>query len=592
MVIACAVALIGGLATTVSASASRPGSIPRLCTEELAGAQQWGTDVSRLSSEGVLILDGRTMMVRGDDAQWRLRDQVDPAFANRFHSLSWLVPALQSRVDVVSLVLERDAAAPDPTTRGGPDALRDLGWTTGMIRLRMGTISCLYAATHDVRLEPVMDRLVAATLDPYRYRGAPLNKIHNHGTLANVALLEAARVFGRPEWREPALRRFDADAASVFAECGMSVEQSTTYHLLNVNLWRRSLTEIGAEVDFQVDMGAAVRQASLATWQLTRPDGVLEAIGTGNPRRPTAASLGISTDPDVQRALPAHLWCPDRGWAANRSSWDDTATHYALRFGPAPAFHGQQDRGAVTWFAQGVPVFSDRGVYDRARGPRWEWAQSPAAHSTFDGVGTTWRRPFVADYARVGDADTYRVTTSYRKGASLERLFTIPMATDDTESMLHVADTGRSRFVRQWYQRWQLAQGWVPLERTGPWEPAAVHSTSGLYLYGTCWSSHYMRTSVRAVETFPAWRTATPVHALECGGMDRIVRMETLWVVSPLEGRLTWDRTTGEYAVGVPVDPVEPVEPVDPVDPAPPAPPRGVDPVEPVDPASPAPPAG
>ena len=63
-----------------------------------------------------------------------------------------------------------------------------------------------------------------------------------------------------------------------------------------------------------------------------------------------------------------------------------------------------------------------------------------------------------------------------------------------------------------------------------------------------------MRTSVRAVETFPAWRTATPVHALECGGMDRIVRMETLWVVSPLEGRLTWDRTTGEYAVGVPVD--------------------------------------
>jgi hypothetical protein len=560
---ACVAALAGGLLTAIPASAGRSTALPRICNEEIAGAKQWGTDVSRLASEGVLILDGRTINLRGDDAQWRLLDRVDQAFGNRFHSLSWLVPALGSQVDVVDLAVQRDAAAPDPTTRGGAEALKSNGWTPGILRLRMGTISCLYAATGDERLVPIMDRLVAANLDPYRYRGAPLNKVHNHGTLANMSLLEAARTFDRPEWREPAVRRFERDAASVFSPCGMSSEQSTSYHLLHVNLWRRSLIALGAEVDFGIDMGAAVRRAALATWQLTRPDGQLEAIGTGNPTRLTAAALGLTSNGDVasDQALPTRLWCRDQGWAANRSSWDANASHYVLRFGPRRAFHGHEDRGAITWFAQGVPVFSDRGVYDRARGPRWQWAQSAEAHSTFDGVRTTWRRPFTADYARVGDADTYRVSTAYRDGVSLQRDFTIPLATDDTESTIHVVDTGRSPNERQWYQRWQLAEGWQPLDGTTAWEPTAFHPGKGLYLYGSCASGNYMRTAVRPVETFPGWRQVAPAYALVCGGLAKVVTLETLWVVSPVEGLLSWDRKTGEYAVAPPA-PEPPPEPL------------------------------
>jgi hypothetical protein len=157
----------------------------------------------------------------------------------------------------------------------------------------------------------------------------------------------------------------------------------------------------------------------------------------------------------------------------------------------------------------------------------------------------------------------------------MERFFTIPLPTDDTESVLQVADTGRTNFDRQWYQRWQLAEGWTPLERVTAWEPAAVHETSGLFLYGACRSGHYMRTSVTPVETFPAWRVAKPAYSLECGGLGKVVRLETLWMVSPVEGLLTWDALTGEYAVAppAPVDPVDPVDPIDPVDPVEPAPP-------------------
>ena len=322
------------------------------------------------------------------------------------------------------------------------------------------------------------------------------------------------------------------------------------YHRLNLNLWRRSLEAIGSQLDTAVDLGERLRAAALATWQLTRPDGVLDAVGTGNRSTASRDELGIDGTGD----LPTRLWCPDLGWAANRSTWDDTATHYVLRFGPAPALHGHEDRGALTWFAQGVPVFADRGIFDRSRGERWEWARTAAAHSTFHGVGVRWKRSFTAEYARAGEVDAYRVATRFRQSA-LVRDFVIPMGADDTESVLQVSDTGTAAFPRQWYQRWQLAEGWQPLERTTAWEPAAVHASSGLYLYGACRSSHYMRLSVRAVETFPSWRVAEPAYALECGGLDRVVRLRTLWIVSPVAGTLAWDALTGEYAVVPPAAP-------------------------------------
>jgi hypothetical protein len=561
--------VLASLVTTLPAGAARSGDLPRLCAEEQAGAQQWGSDLSRLAGDGVLTLDSRVITVRGESAQWRQWDLTDPAFSTSFHSLSWLVPGMRQGLPVVDILLEREAAIPDPGYLAGSIALKETGWTAGIIRLRMGTVACMYAVTGDERLGPVMDRLVAANLDPYRYRGAPVNKPHNQGTLANVALLEAARVFDRPEWREPAIRRFEADAGTIFDRCGMTAEQSTSYHRLNVNLWRRSLAQVGAEVDAGVDMGAVVHQAALATWKLTRPDGILEAIGTGNRTVITPADLGLDDDTE----LPTRLYCGDLGWAANRSSWDDTATHYVLRFGPRPARHGHEDRGALTWFTQGVPVFSDRGVFDRSRGERWRWAHSAQAHSTFHGIGTKWRRPFTAEYARVGDADTYRVETRYRD-TSLEREFTIPLPVDDTESVLHVTDVGRTTYDRQWYQRWQLAEGWTPLARTTAWEPAAVHEETGLYLYGSCRSAHYMRMSVTPVETFPAWRVARPASSLDCGGLGRVVKLETLWVVSPVEGMLTWDALTGEYAV-VPPQPVLPIDPIGPIDPVDPVPPAG-----------------
>ena len=152
VILAVCAAVVASVAVTAPADAARSGEPPRICSEEIAGARQWGADLSQLATEGVVTIDGRQLAVRGDAAQWRLWDTADPAFATHFHSMSWLVPGLLTGQPVVDILLERDAAIPDPGFLAGSETLKETGWTAGINRLRMGVVSCLYAATRDERL--------------------------------------------------------------------------------------------------------------------------------------------------------------------------------------------------------------------------------------------------------------------------------------------------------------------------------------------------------------------------------------------------------------------------------------------------------
>jgi len=528
-----AVIAAGVLAAPLAAgtAGAEGGALPRICAEELRHAELMNPDLTLYPKNGVVILGNRYFPLRNSPAVWRMWDSKDPVFSTRFHSMMWLVPGLLSGLPAVNLVLQREAASPDPGYASGDVALRKSGWTSGALRLRMGTVACLYSATRDERLVPVMEGLVAANLDPHRYRGAPLSKVHNHATLANFALLEAASVFGRPEWRDSAIDRFVRDAGDVFHPCGMSTEQSSTYHLLNLNLWRRALDRLGAETDVGIDMGDRLHRAAVATWQLTRPDGVLDAIGVGHPAPVTAAQLGLSEDV----VYPTRLMCPHLGWAANRTSWDDSATHYVLRFGPPRAAHGHVDRGSVTWFTQGVAVFADRGMFDRTRDRRWRWAHSPEAHSTFGARDMEWPGYFQVRADRGRGVDRYVVNT-VRKEARMSREFVFSLGSAPAGATMAVVDSGSSTRAREWTQRWQLDEGWRPARNPARDGYAARHSASGLYLLGTCRSGRGQAVEVpmrvRAVETYPAWRTVAPAYALECRATGRDVRLRTQWKVT------------------------------------------------------------
>lgn len=583
----CAALVAGVVSVAPPAMGGEPRPrMPQICRNEINASERMHADVSELASNGVLSLDGRTIRVHGDDAQWRQYQEGDQTYVARFHSMQWLVLAQQAGYPAVDLLLERDAALPDPGSNASDKALKSTGWTEGAVRLRMGTVSCLYEWTGDERLIPLAERLVLASADPYRYRGLPLKKAHNHGTLANIVLAETAKVFGRDDWWELAIRRFANDASAVFSNCGMTFEQSAPYQLLNLEIWQRSLRLLEEEGNRTATVvREALARASLATAQLTRPDGILEAVGDGNDKTIDPASVNVDTSTAGTR-----LWCQQRGWAANRSSWDDTATHYVLRFGPRVALHGHDDHGSMTWYSQGVSVFADRGLFDKTRGSRYEWARSKAAHNTFEPVGIDTTKEMVAEQLSNGRTDRYVLDWSEGQLSSTRDL-SLPLdpvlipavaespptddttvtvddstVVDDTVSMLpmtslRVTDVGRSRREQQWMQNWQLALGWTVLPRTNASEPVAYHEKSGLYLYGTCYDSLFMAPTRQTVEAFPKWRTSVPATAFVCGGLGREVKIDTLWVVTPLKGTLQWDRSADAYTVAPP-PPLPPLPPI------------------------------
>lgn len=596
VLIAIASAIVASAVSLPAATAEKSPRVPQICKNEINASQRMRADIDALETDGILGLDGRTIVVRGADADWRPTATGDQTFVTRFHSMAWLVPAVLKGFPAVDLLLERDAALPDPGSARGKGVLPSTGWTEGAVRLRMGTVNCLYEVTHDERLVPVMERLVLAASDPYRYRGLPLKKVHNHGALSNIMMAESAKVFGRDDWWQLALRRFSEDVAGVFSDCGMSAEQSAPYQLLNTQLWQRSLRLMQEEGSRSADaVVEALERASLATLQLARPDGVIEAIGDGNEKTINAADMGVDTS-----SAGTRLWCSGRGWAANRSSWDDSTTQYVLRFGPRVAMHGHEDHGSITWFTQGVPVFSDRGLYDKARGPRYEWAHSMAAHTTFEPVGVDSTGEMKARNLSAGRVDRYELAWSQGPVSSTRQITlpldsvlipasvddtTIPPPTDDTTivgtgsaddtavlddtlmvpmTSLGIDDLGRSRRDQQWMQNWQLAPGWTLLDGTSPGEPIAYREDAGLYLYGTCWSGLFMRPTPVEREAFPEWRTPVPVTSFLCGGLGREVRMDSQWAVTSVEGTMSWDRTTGATTI-TPVPPIPPLPPLPPI---------------------------
>lgn len=460
-------------------------NIPGICNSAYNVASLRGYDVSKVAEDRVLVYDGVKVRLEGDG--WSTVNRKDPSWALWFQSLNWLVPlALDDPDTAVKVFQERDARLPDPGSGYSNSYRKPLGWTQGQFRTRLETATCLYALTGDERLEPIAARLAQANMDPDRYPGPPDHPVHNHGTMSNIALVQAGRAFDKQGWVDVAVERFTRDLPEVFSSCGMMWEQSSTYQEHNVSLWQRTARVL--EVD--------LTEPEFALAALVRPDGVLEAIGDGQPE----ADLVPNGET---------LWCPDTGWAAGSP---DAATHYTIHFGPAASRHGHNDHGGITWFAFDTAVLSDRGLFDKKRDRRFDFAKSMAAHSVFEPIGADWYSPSTTG-KRLGRTG-YLLTDG---DGSIARERTIEVSAN----RLTVRDRGTG--AKSWIQHWQLAPGWNPTA-TG-----AVHD-GGATLTIDCANLKAVK-----VEAFTAWRTATTAWDMQCRmtASNKKAAMTTTLTVSP-----------------------------------------------------------
>lgn len=473
-----------GIVPASAATLDFPDGLPDRCKASYRIAEQWDSDVSRVAADRVLVMDGRKVVLKGHG--WAASDPKDPTWTLYFHSMAWLVPLALERPELaIDLLQERDRVLPDPGYGSLKSDTRKSGWTQGQFRNRLETVTCLNELTHDPRLRPIADRLAEANMDSARYPGPPNAPVNNHGAMSNVALMQAGKSFGIDAWIHAAVERFQRDMPEVFEDCGMMYEQSSGYQLHNVRLYQKAArlleTELGKP---EVALGA-----------LVRPDGVLEAIGDGQPR--------TDTPPNGQ-----DLWCARTGWAADTID----GMHYTLRFGPRTAFHGHRDHGSITWFTHGIPVLSDRGLYDKTRGARYTFAHDMQSHSVFEPVGHSHLNP---------DTDGTRLSpTSFRLEDSDDGVWR-KREVDFSANTLEVRDWGTG--AKEWIQHWQLAPGWTPTAN------GAVHE-SGARLAIDCKDLKAVR-----VEAFVGWRKAVPAWDLRCrvASTKDEARLTTTLTVTP-----------------------------------------------------------
>jgi hypothetical protein len=394
---------------------------------------------------------------------WRTPPYGDGGWRLHLRGFMWVQPLARRAYDdgqrdsltaLVDQILAFHADDPDPgTATAAATARADAwAWDEGTSLRRLMAENCLYALTGDARLEAAVRDDVAVQFGP-RFYGPPYHAVHNHGVMADRAVLVTASLLHRTDLRDQVVARLLSEAPAAFTPAGTTKEQSSLYHRFNAVLWAAVAGDLqqrlGAADPRLVALRAEVARAAAVEEWLTQPDGNIAVFGDAfaEPGSPAPARTERTFRDDVA------------GVIAGRWSWTDPATtYYVLRYGPRRWAHGQYERGGVTWATAGVRVLVDpgRGAYDPLA-KYATYAMAPSSHN----VATADRRAYT-------DAGTCRLTgagsrTSWHSWTTTDTLYGITHVRTTSivrqPRSLTATDTfaGRAGF----HQFWHLDPSWT-----------------------------------------------------------------------------------------------------------------------------------
>lgn len=317
---------------------------------------------------------------------WRQPPVSSPVFALYNAGLMWVGPVAVAAADtddtatvdaLVNAVVQLFAANPDTGNGSG-------GWDEGTNLRRQQALNCLWRVSGgNAALRPAIEATAAANLDMNRYSGLPKYPAHNHGLMANLALLDAGTLLDNASWRTTAIARMVRDSGGAWTPSGLSFEQSGGYSLFNVALWSAAADVLASYPDAAagvVRIRADVARARGAHAHITAPNGTVVPYGDGGP------TVGVRTP------QPSLVFRDDRaGVATGRWSWTNASTDfYLLRFGGPRRMHGHQDRGSLVWNTLGLPVLVDPATFGNDIAiSHAAWSRTAVAHNTQVPVGGT-----------------------------------------------------------------------------------------------------------------------------------------------------------------------------------------------------------
>lgn len=196
----------------------------------------------------------------------------------------------------------------------------------------------------------------------------------NHALHQNMGLFVLSSFLGHADWQRLSVERLHALFEHSFDENGANDEGSIDYHRMNIDWWQTTWRRIDLEgLSIPVDVSHKLRQAATFLAHAVRPNGTMVPIGDTHVREVSdmgfaelefAASKGAHGTPPASSFVTA-----SNGYVLGRSGWGtDTESfaaqgHYSLRFGSAAGSHDHEDRGALTYFSEGVDWLTDPGSY-------------------------------------------------------------------------------------------------------------------------------------------------------------------------------------------------------------------------------------
>lgn len=431
---------------------------PLACGLPRSAAQGIGVTAQAVRN-GVLRMYDRSVAINPATINLAVSPVDNPAWRLWYHSLAWVVPlAVESYVAedaagtrIVAAYVRaavRTGRDPGSATPAAYARANRSGWDEGTNTRRQQTLNCLVQIQPDTMVAAWLDSTILANLDMRRYYGLPRARPHNHGVMANLALIDTGVILGRTGLIDRAQVRLLADVGVVRdPSCGMTYEQSAPYQGVNARLWLRTADRLGlaGRPAAAARLRAAARHMAAAYDHLVTPSGRIAAVGHGGPER------GF--------LLPAHratrMLCRVSGWAAGRTAWTPSATHYTLHFGPRRQMHGHADHGSVTW-AVGDDVLVDTGNWFDRAAAAYRYADSNAAHNVLGVSGMElYRSTALVRASWQPRADTYTVRD------------TVPLVTrtrsvriDRVLPLLMVLDRATATRTRSFTQRWHFASTW------------------------------------------------------------------------------------------------------------------------------------
>lgn len=310
---------------------------------------------------------------------WQSPPGTDSVEHLEMYGMQWMPSLLAALRDTDDLArLQWLVSSVASTLRWRPDNgdRTDVVWSEGVNLRREQNLNCLYAVTQEPSLVPVLEAVATANLDPNRYYGPPQRLPHNHGLMANLALLHTADLLARADLRDAAVERLRVAIDASFTPQGISIEQSTEYHREVVSMWTSAAADVrgigGADpLALAAHIDSVLARARAAYQHLVAPDGLPVPVGDLQAPRTTTVPQRYTSFAD-----------PYAGVLASRWSWSAPDDFWTLRFGPGRRMHGHFDRTSIVWWATGRPVVVDPGTATYVASPQRTWSQSAVAHST------------------------------------------------------------------------------------------------------------------------------------------------------------------------------------------------------------------